>query len=76
MDVVAGLGYIALDALEATTGSADEGEDEVVSDEEIEGQDNATATKKYVPSSSFSLTWRSTLYQRRSGPVADSRCRY
>ena len=62
MDVVAGLGYIALDALEATTGSADEGEDEVVSDE-IEGQDNATATKRYVPSSSFSFTWCSMPYQ-------------
>ena len=30
MDIVVGLGYIALDALEATTGSADEGEDEVI----------------------------------------------
>ena len=46
---------MALDASEAAISSADEGEDEVVSDDENEGQDNAAATKKYVATSSFFL---------------------
>lgn len=54
MEDVAGLEDIALDASsEAAISSADEGEDEVISDEEIEGQDNAVATKKYVANFSF-----------------------
>ena len=44
---------MALDASEVAISSADEGEDEVVSDDENEGQDNAAATKKYVTNSSF-----------------------
>ena len=53
---------MALDASEAAISSADEGEDEVVSDDENEGQDNAAATKKYVATSSFFKIRHSTLY--------------
>ena len=46
VEEVAGLEDIVLDTSEAAISSADEGEDEVFSDEEIEAQDGAAATKK------------------------------